>query len=132
MYQLVNDIPAYADFLPWCRQAEVLERQGNTLVARLDLSLGPAHFSLTTRNQNEPDRAIHMQRVDGPFQHFDGRWAFRDLHPDPGCEVALTMEFTFQNTLTGLALGAPFNALAQSLMGCFLRRAEVLYGPEGS
>lgn len=130
MYQLVSDVPAYADFLPWCQQSRILEQQENTLVARLDLALGAAHFPLTTRNRNAPDQSITMQLVEGPFKRLSGRWEFRDLAPGSGSEVSLIMDFEFRSTLAGLALDAPFHALTQALMGCFIRRARMLYGAE--
>lgn len=130
MYQLVSDVPAYADFLPWCQQSRILERQGNTLVARLDLAVGAVRFPLTTRNHNAPDHSISMQLVEGPFRRLSGCWEFRDLASRPGSEVRLRMDFEFRSAWARLVLDAPFHALTQTLMGCFIRRARVLYGPE--
>ena len=35
MYALVENIEAYAEFLPWCRQSRVLERAGSKTIAML-------------------------------------------------------------------------------------------------
>ncbi len=37
MYDLVNDIESYPDFLPWCGGARVLQREVNEMVAEIDI-----------------------------------------------------------------------------------------------
>ena len=128
MYSLVNDLCSYPDFLPWCRGADVLEKTEDGLVARLDLAPEPLHFSLITRNRNLPDRAIHMELVEGPFSDFAGCWEFQEQSSAHRCSISLSMMFEFRSTWTRHTLGVAFNAFAQVLVERFVQRAEVLYG----
>ena len=41
MYQLVNDIEAYPQFLPWCNGARIESKTSEEIVASLDVSSTP-------------------------------------------------------------------------------------------
>ena len=62
MFDLVNEIEAYPKRFSWCSGAEVLERQGDVLVARLDLKFAGFHQSFTTRNSIDPPRRLGFHR----------------------------------------------------------------------
>ena len=52
MYQLVNDVESYPEFLPWCSGGTVLEDSAEVRVARVDISKGPVsytHLTLPTK-----------------------------------------------------------------------------------
>ncbi len=70
---------------------------------------------------------IETRLVDGPFHHLEGFWRFHSLG-DGACKVALDMEFEFSNALIGTAFGPVFAQIADSLVGSFVRRAEVVHG----
>ena len=84
MFDLVNDVEAYPNRFAWCAGAQVLEREGEVLVARLDLKFAGLRQSFTTRNTTEPPRRLHMQLVEGPFRSLDGLWEFIALG-EHGC-----------------------------------------------
>src|SRR5690349_13465005 len=100
MFQLINDIEKYPEFVPGCQSARVVSRKGNEMVATLDIRRGPLHAEFTTRNLLEPDRRVLMQFVSGPFRVLEGLWTLTALG-DLGCRVELEMRFEFANRLTG-------------------------------
>ncbi|HSN17231.1 MAG TPA: type II toxin-antitoxin system RatA family toxin [Gammaproteobacteria bacterium] len=127
MYQLVNDVARYPEFLPWCRGAEVLEASATDMRARLDLARGSFHKSFTTHNYLTPDSGITMTLENGPFKHLEGRWQFTDLGPD-GSKVLLDMEFQFDSFLLDMVAGPVFEEICNSLVDAFIRRAAALHG----
>src|SRR6478672_10256116 len=72
MFALVNDIEAYPERFEWCRDAEILERGEDRVVARLDLGLGGFHTWFTTENALSPPHHIDMALRDGPFRQLRG------------------------------------------------------------
>jgi len=40
MFDLVDDVPAYPEFLPWCKGAYVLSDDGDEVTARLEIAKG--------------------------------------------------------------------------------------------
>ena len=128
MFDLVNDVPSYPEFLPWCASTEVLEDKPDEMLARLDLSFGGLKKSFTTRNRLQPGKMIEIRLVDGPFHHLEGFWRFNALADGDACKVVLDMEFDFSTPLVKFAFGPVFTQIANSLVDAFTKRARELYG----
>lgn len=127
MFDLVNDVDRYPEFLPWCRSAAVLSEGDDWRRARIEMAKGPLHRSFTTRNELEPGRRIRIRLEDGPFRKLSGDWHFDPL-PGGGCRIGLDLEFEFAGTLLQRAFGPIFNQIASTLVDSFCRRARSLYG----
>ena len=127
MYALVDDIPAYAEFLPWCDAAREIDRTDTEVEARLDIAHSGIHKSFTTRNRLEKGRQIEMQLVEGPFRYLNGVWKFEPLG-EAGSRVSLDLEFEFSNKLLAMTFGPFFNKMAGSLVDSFIQRAQKVYG----
>ncbi|WP_372987788.1 type II toxin-antitoxin system RatA family toxin [Marinobacter sp.] len=126
MFQLVNDIARYPEFLPWCAGAEVHDRGEEQVTASLEIAKGGIRHRLTTRNQLLMPEAIEMNLVDGPFQNLTGRWHFKALD-DNACKVILTLEFEFSGSLSRMTFGPVFSQAANTMVDAFCRRADELY-----
>lgn len=127
MFELVDDIEKYPEFLPNCKGAQELERSELTVVARLEVAKGSFEKSFTTRNSNTLGQRIDMVLVDGPFKHLTGSWIFTELN-EQASKVELNIEFEFSNILTTMAFGAVFHQMAESFVEAFSLRAREVYG----
>ncbi len=127
MYRLVSDIHSYPEFLPWCKGAKILSKEGSQLSARLEMSLGKLRHAFTTRNQMQDGQRIEMELVEGPFKHLNGVWRFDSLGDD-GCQVKLEMDFEFASRILAMALNKPFNMITTTLVDAFCQRAVQQYG----
>jgi len=128
MFQLVDDVDRYAEFLPWCNHSEVLMREDNVVEATLELHKGSISKTFTTRNTRSQDEAIDIALLGGPFRVLAGGWRFRSLG-DEGCKVSLELEFEFENRMVDMLFGAFFEETCNSLVDAFTRRAADIYGP---
>ena len=126
MYALVDDIEAYPRFLPWCLEAKVDETGGRK---RASLTAGMAGIrqSFTTENENQPDRAIDMRLVEGPFRHFSAAWRFTPLGEN-ACEVQFELRYEFASRTFGRLLEPLFDQIADTMVDAFTRRADELHG----
>jgi ribosome-associated toxin RatA of RatAB toxin-antitoxin module len=127
MYQLVNDIEAYPQFMDGCVGAEILARTEGFIEARLDLAKGGIRYSFTTRNLLSPPERIDLSLVEGPFDKFVGHWTFQVLN-EQACKVALRLEFEIAGRLLGFAARTMFNGVANQLVDALVKRAHSLYG----
>lgn len=127
MYELVSDITAYPEFLPWCCDAQILSRQDEEHSARIGFSVSGVNQSFTTRNQLRPGKEINMQLVDGPFRALQGRWCFERLG-DAGSKISLFLEYEFSSKMVSLVVGPVFNKIANTLVDAFQKRAVEVYG----
>jgi len=127
LYDLVNDVSRYPEFLPWCSHGEVLECSDSHMVAGVTIARGPVRQRFVTRNRLIPDEAIHMQLVEGPFRHLEGVWRFTPLAED-ACRIEFEIEYEVAGGLFGRLLAPVFEQIASTLVDAFSQRARQLYG----
>jgi ribosome-associated toxin RatA of RatAB toxin-antitoxin module len=103
MYQLVNDVKSYPDFLPGCTGSRVLEFGPTQMTAAVDVSKAGISKTFTTRNTLTSNQSILMSLVDGPFKKLIGGWKFIPLSPE-ACKIEFHLDFEFTNKLIEMAL----------------------------
>lgn len=126
MFDLVDDVASYPQFLPWCRAATVIERKPAEVTATLKIHKGALHTRFTTRNALEPPHRIRLALVDGPFRALDGEWQFEPI-ADKGSRVRLKLGFAFANPLNAWLLEPVFEHTCASLVDAFVKRARSVY-----
>src|SRR5688572_16491757 len=92
LFDLVNDVAAYPDFLEGCTGAIILESSEQSITARLHLKKAGISQSFATRNQLQRPEKITLQLVEGPFEQLQGEWRFATLAED-ACKVSLDLSF---------------------------------------
>lgn len=127
MFDLVNAVPDYPQFLPGCSSARIVSQTNNEMVASLTVSKAGIGHSFTTRNTLEQPNRIAMQLVDGPFKQLQGGWEFQPLSAT-ACKVILRLEFEFSSKLIQFAFGKIFAELTASMVQAFTERAKQVYG----
>ncbi|GAB2906464.1 SRPBCC family protein [Rheinheimera gaetbuli] len=127
MFDLVNAVPDYPQFLPGCTSARIVSRSETEMVASLTVSKAGIGHTFTTRNTLYANQRIAMQLVDGPFKQLQGGWEFQPLS-DTACKVVLKLEFEFSSKLIQFAFGKIFAELTASMVNAFTQRAKQVYG----
>lgn len=127
MYNLVNDVASYPQFLPGCSKAVVLFQSEQEMRATLEVKKAGISQQFTTRNTLIPNREIQMQLESGPFRSLTGGWVFEPLSAEAS-KVILRLEFEFSNKIVEFAFGKVFNELTASMVGAFTQRAKQVYG----
>ena len=127
MFDLVNDIEAYPEFMDGCVGAEVISRTDNLVSGKLDVGKAGLKYSFSTRNHLRPPHSMEMELIEGPFKNFKACWTFTALRED-ACKANLTMEFEFSSGLLDMALKALFDASCKNLVNAVCKRAELIYG----
>ena len=126
MYNLVNDVASYPDFLPGCSGSRILESSTGAMVASVDVSKAGISKTFTTSNELSPGESIVMSLVDGPFKMLKGGWFFTALD-DQACKVELKLEFEFSSKMIEMAFGKVFNELTSNMVNAFTQRAKQVY-----
>ncbi|CAE6898519.1 MAG: ubiquinone-binding protein [Pseudomonadaceae bacterium] len=127
LYDLVNDVAQYPEFLPWCASSQVLEVSDEHMRASLDIAKGGLSSRFVTRNTLVPGKSIELNLDEGPFTKLHGRWEFKALG-DKACKISLDMQFDYAGSLVRATLGPLFNQAANTLVDAFCQRAKDLYG----
>ncbi len=126
MFDLVNDIESYPQFLPWCSGSRIIKREDRIIEAELMISKGGFKKSFSTRNAIEPGGRITVSLLDGPFSYLEGVWNFMPLREDAS-KITLDLEFEMSGKLASLAFGAVFNQICNTMVSSFTQRAKQIY-----
>ena len=133
MYDLVTGIEQYPEFLPWCSQAEVVDRHEGGVTARMGLHYMGIRHAFTTRNENVDAQSVVVRLVDGPFSLLDGTWLFHPLGR-PGsdvqaCKIEFEMRYAFRSAALDAVVSPVFDRVANTFVDSFVKRAEQVHGP---
>jgi len=126
MFDLVANMEAYPEFLPWCVGAEVLSREDDRFCGRMEVARIGIRQSFTTCNRFVPGERIELKLEEGPFRKLQGTWSFLPLRQD-ACKVMLELDFEFSGKLVDKAFGRVFSQIANTLVDAFCKRAEEVY-----
>ncbi|MGZ9809808.1 type II toxin-antitoxin system RatA family toxin [Pseudoroseicyclus sp. H15] len=131
MYDLVADVEAYSEFLPWTAAARIRSREDKgdheILLADLIVSFRVFRERFGSKVVLWPEQsAIDTSYIDGPFKKMDSRWEFREA--EGGCDVHFEVDFEFKNRLLQGAAGLFFTEAMNSIVRAFEKRAHQLYG----
>ena len=127
MFDLVNDVEAYSQFLPNCSNSKIVSQHDNNMTASLEISKAGIKKWFTTENIFINEDTVLLRLVDGPFKMLKGRWHFQELDAK-ACKVQLELEFEFSSKLVELAFGKIFNDVAKNMVSAFTQRAKQVYG----
>ena len=127
MFDLVDDIESYPEFLPWCAGSKIISRDKDIVEAELKISRGGFTKTFSTRNVNDAGGRIRLSLINGPFTSLEGCWNFMPLRMDAS-KISLDLEFEMRGKLVNLAFGTVFNQICNTMVSSFTQRAKQLYG----
>ena len=127
LFDLVNDIESYPEFMDGCVGARILRREGDLIEARLDLAKGGISQSFSTRNYLVGTEAITLELLEGPFEFFEGRWGFQELG-ETASKISLELEFRVNSKILGVAATKLFELVTNNLVDALGRRAQQVHG----
>ena len=125
VYDLVEDIESYPQFLPWCVATQVRERTPGRTVATIVVGT-PVPQAFTTENTNAPGESIDMRLLEGPFRQFEAHWKFAPLG-ESATRIEFAIAYEFADPIAAMALEPLFQHIAGTMVDAFTRRAERLY-----
>lgn len=126
VFDLVNDVASYPQFLPWCGGSEVLSSSDSEMMAKITIAKAGIKQTFETCNHLVPGQRIQMNLVDGPFKSLRGEWEFKVLDVD-ACKILFEIEFEVSSGLLNAAIGSIFEHIANTLVDSFCERAKQIY-----
>lgn len=127
MFQLVDAVEQYPEFLPWCSRAELKQRDAEQTTATLYIDYHAVKSQFTTCNSKVVPSLMTIRLVDGPFRRLEGHWRFKALAPQ-ACKIEFSLQYEFASKLFEKIIGPVFGHIANSFIDAFVRRAAIVYG----
>ena len=116
MFELIDAVEAYPQFLPWCGAATVLHRDEAVTRATLTINFHGIRQSFTTENAKRAPHEMKIRLVDGPFRSMDGAWRLTALGAG-GCKIEFHLHYEFASRLLEKLVGPVFDRIAGTLGG---------------
>jgi ribosome-associated toxin RatA of RatAB toxin-antitoxin module len=126
VFDVIEAAELYPQFLPWCADATILQRDEQVVVARLTVAWRQVRFSFVTRNPKRRPEWMAIGLEEGPFRRFAGTWQLTAL-AEWGCRVEFMLDYEFNASLLDPLAGPVFQRSTSQLVDAFVRRAEHLH-----
>jgi len=130
LIELVLDIEKYKDFIPYCLDSKVYERndKGDKIFIVADLTIGKGIFKDTYKSDvkyNKLDNTIYVTNIDGPLRYLENVWKFTEK--DNITEVSFDVNFELKNKFLNILMTKSFNYGLNKIADAFQNRAEELF-----
>ncbi len=133
IFAIVMDIENYPQFLPWCKQAKIVEHiSANNLTADLLISFKNIFekYRSDVKYGAINDEAangyfVDVYAISGPFKKLINKWQFKNLAPNK-CQIDFAIDFEFNSKLLNLMIGGIFESATKKMMSAFEQRAKTL------
>ena len=123
MFQLVDSVENYPNFLPWCGSTKIIERNNNKTIASIEINFKKIKQTFTTENTKERHRKMNIRLIDGPFKSLSGQWIFKDFDKH-SCQIELKLEYQFSNIVLEKLISPVFNMIANTFIDEFIKEAN--------
>ena len=127
MFDLVENIEDYPNFLPWCSQTRIEFRDQVKTVATLHINYLSVKSHFTTENEKLIPQRMTMRLVDGPFRRLEGLWLFKPLS-ESACKIEFQLAYEFSSKIFEKVIGPVFGQIANTFVDAFVKRAGEVYG----
>jgi ribosome-associated toxin RatA of RatAB toxin-antitoxin module len=126
MYDIVNDVDSYPEFLPWCGGVKIHQLDNSSMEASILMRGAGLNHWFKTRNSMVPGQSIEMELVEGPFSKLEGRWSFTPIDSE-GCKIELRLLFEMKQGLASTLIAPAFSRIANTMVDSFCDRARDQY-----
>ena len=132
LVDLVLDIEKYPEFVPFCLDSHVYERnkEGNQILIIADLTIGKGPFKDTYKSDvkfNKENSTIKVTNIAGPLNHLENNWNFNETKG--GTEISFDINFEIENKFLNVLMSKSFEFGLNKIADAFQKRAEDLYRP---
>ena len=127
LINFVLDIEKYPEFIPFCIDSKVYERNDNEneLAIIADLTIGKKPFVDTYKSDVryiKKKDLIHVTNIGGPLKHLENNWKF--IQKDNFTEIHFDVDFEIKNKFLDIIMTKSFEFGLNKIADAFQKRAE--------
>ena len=130
LIDFVLDIEKYPEFIPFCIDSKVYEREDkkDEIAIIADLTIGRKPFVDTYKSDVRYDKkndSIHVTNIGGPLKHLQNNWKF--TQKENYTEVQFDVDFEIKNKFLNLIMEKSFQFGLNKIADSFEKRANELF-----
>ena len=135
LIEFVLDIEKYPEFIPFCENSKIYERNdnGETVNIIADLTIGKGPFKDTFKSDvkfNKKNDHIHVINIEGPLNYMENNWKFIEKGNWTNgykTEVFFDIDFELKNHFLNIVMTKSFQFGLDKIADAFQKRAEELF-----
>ena len=130
LIEMVLDIEKYPEFVPWCIEGKVHDKNESTdlITFNGDLKVGKSLLNETFFSQvsyyKEKDKII-VTNLKGPLKHLKNEWTFKEINN--GTQLEFFIDFELKNFILNAIMKRSFKLGLNKIAKSFEERAVKLY-----
>ena len=127
---MVLDIEKYPEFVPWCIEGKIRDRNesDDLIIFNEDLKVGKSILNETFSSQvsyfKEKDKII-VTNLDGPLKHLKNEWLFKDINN--ATQLEFFIDFELKNPILNAIMKKSFELGLNKIAKSFEERAVNLF-----
>ncbi len=127
---MVLDIEKYPEFVPWCIEGKVHEKNESEDLIEIkgDLKVGKRFLNETYTSlvlyYKEKDKIL-VTNIDGPLKHLQNEWRFKEINEQT--QLEFDIDFELKNNLLNTIMKKSFNLGLKKIADSFEKRAIQLF-----
>ena len=126
LYNIIIEVNAYPEFLPWCKDAKIINKiDDNNFDATLTVGYKALNENYTSRVKGTYLKKIESCAVAGPFKYLDSNWLFKKS--GKSCNVIFQLNYEFKSFFLAKVMGTVFQKASEKMFSAFENRAKDLY-----
>ena len=127
LIDFVLDIDKYPEFIPFCIDSKVYERNDkeDEIAIVADLTIGKKPFVDTYKSDvryKKKDDLIHVTNIGAPLKHLENNWKF--IQKENFTEVHFDVDFEIKNKFLDMIMTKSFEFGLNKIADAFQERAE--------
>ena len=130
LIDLVLDIEKYPEFVPFCLDAHIYEKnqEEDLILIIADLTIGKGPFKDTYKSDVKFDKknnTIKVTNIGGPLNHLENTWHFKEHQS--GTEIFFDIDFEIENKFLNIVMTKSFQFGLDKIADAFEKRAKMLF-----
>ena len=127
---MVLDIEKYPEFVPWCIEGLVYDRNESSdlIIFKGDLKVGKSilneTFSSHVSYYKEKDKIV-VTNLEGPLKHLKNEWIFKEINN--ATQLEFFIDFELKNPILNSIIKKSFELGLNKIAKSFEERATKLY-----
>jgi|TARA_B110000438_G_C15721607_1_gene610096 coenzyme Q-binding protein COQ10 len=129
LINMVLDIEKYSEFVPWCIEGIVNEKNESEDLIEIkgDLKVGKKFLNETFTSlvlyYKEKDKIL-VTNIDGPLKYLKNEWRFKEINNSTQLEFEINFEL--KNNLLNIIVKKYFSSVLNKIVDAFEKRAATL------
>ena len=130
LIEMVLDIEKYPEFVPWCIEGKVLDKNGSEDLVTFNgnLKVGKSFLNETffshVSHYKEKDKII-VTNLDGPLKNLKNEWTFKEINN--ATQLEFFIDFELKNPILNAIMKRSFKLGLNKIAKSFEERAVKLY-----